>query len=83
MTNIARVEYKYLLTTTYIVDKAFSNQDIMTGSFRSIDLFNKPFGFDEDYVLDRVDDYILGHTLPREMILLEKCNVPLSLMNNA
>ncbi|WP_283743517.1 class I SAM-dependent methyltransferase [Sideroxydans sp. CL21] len=50
----------YLLTTTYVNNGAFSNQDIVTGSFRLIDLFSAPYNFPKD-VLYRIDD-----TIPRE-----------------
>lgn len=79
--NIARVDYKYLLTTTHIVDENFINGDIVTGDSRTINLFQQPFSFDENCVLDRIDDSPIG-SLSREMILVEKSNVPRLLMRN-
>ena len=75
--NLNRTEYKYLLTTTHIVEPGFKNQDITTGDFRLIDLFSSPFNFDPRFVADRVDDFPDGYPVKREMILVERKNVPL------
>ena len=77
--NIRHLDYKYLLTTTHLVEAGFFNQDIITGDFRVIDLFAKPFCFDESTVVDRVEDFPLGHPLTREMILIRKADVPASI----
>jgi len=57
----------YLLTTTYINQGEFSNQDIKTGGFRLIDLLSAPYHFEEN-VLYRIEDTIPNET-PREMCL--------------
>jgi hypothetical protein len=77
--NINKIKYKYLLTTTHIVGKNFRNRDIVTGDFRIIDLFSYPFNFNNQKIVDRVNDYPKGHTLPREMILIKKQYVPKSI----
>ncbi len=74
--NISNVNYKYLLTTTHIVDPNFLNKDIVTGDFRLIDLFKKPFNFRKDSVLDSVDDYPSGYSIPRRMVMIGKSDVP-------
>ncbi|MEM6824080.1 MAG: hypothetical protein AAF566_03120, partial [Pseudomonadota bacterium] len=74
--NIARVNYKYLLTTTNTVGAEFENSDITTGDFRRIALFKPPFSVAPTAVLDRVDDYPEGYPIAREMILLRKADVP-------
>jgi len=74
--NLSTVDYKYLLTTTHIVDEAHKNTDIKTAHFRQIDLFASPFNFDYDAPLDRVSDYPDGAAKPRDMILVEKAKVP-------
>jgi hypothetical protein len=74
--NINKIKYKYLLTTTHIVKKNFINRDIITGDFRIINLFSYPFNFNNQNIVDRVNDYPKGHSLPREMILIEKKYVP-------
>jgi hypothetical protein len=57
----------YLLTTTYVNNSEYSNKDIVTGSFRLIDLFAAPYHFPKE-VLYRIDDTI-PHEHPREMCL--------------
>jgi len=77
--NISSTNYKYLLTTTHIVDNNFANSNIISGDFRLIDLFSSPFKFSRNYVVDRVNDYPEGHPVPSEMILIEKQHVPFSI----
>ena len=74
--NLSRTKYKYLLTTTHIVDDGFQNTNIISGDFRLIDLFKNPFMFNVDKVRDRIHDYPVGHRVKREMLLLEKADVP-------
>ena len=77
--NLARLDYKYLLTTTHLVEENFRNANITTGDFRIIDLFSDPFNFNRINVKDRVNDYPKDHIIPREMILVEKKYVPKSI----
>ena len=77
--NLSKTDYKYLLTTTHIVDQDFENSNIKTGDFRLIDLFSDPFSFDTERVKARVEDFPEGHSLKREMILVEKAFVPTQL----
>ena len=80
--NISNLEYKYLLTTTHKLNEEYLNTDIKSGDFRHINLFNKPFNFSQSDVIDRVNDFPDNHKLlPREMILIEKQNVPSSIAN--
>ena len=74
--NISKVNYKYLLTTTHIVDPNFSNKDIVTGDFRLIDLFKEPFNFRKDSVLEYVNDYPPGYPIARQMVMIAKSDVP-------
>ena len=74
--NLSKTNYKYLLTTTHIVENGFKNSDITTGDFKIIDLFSEPFDFDSKLVKDRVNDFIDIRTIKREMILVEKQYVP-------
>jgi hypothetical protein len=76
--NLSRTNYKFVLTTTHILDDNHVNQDIISGHFRHIDLFKTPFNFKKNDILERCEDAILGFT-PREMILIAKENVPSSL----
>ena len=79
LNNLARTDYRYLLTTTHKVEREFKNSNIITGDFRIIDLFSEPFNFDSKLAIDRVDDFTIGYPIKREMILVEKQFVPASL----
>lgn len=74
--NISNLKYSYLLTTTHINNTNFRNKDILSGDFRLIDLFQSPFNFNSETVIDSVDDYPKGHRIPRKMILVKKNDVP-------
>ncbi len=74
--NIENVEYEFLLTTTHFSDDVQGNTDITTGDFRTIDLFDSPFCFSKNSVIDRVDDFPVGFPTEREMILVRKADVP-------
>jgi len=74
--NIAKVDYKYLLTTTHILDEDFANKDIITGDYRLINLFTEPFNFKNETIIEFVDDNPKGHNTPRQMIFIAKENVP-------
>lgn len=77
--NIKNVNYKYLLTSTHIVDADVQNRDIETGDFRLIDLYKPPFNFDSKHVLQSIDDYPEGYATKKQVVLIKKENVPLSL----
>lgn len=77
--NIANVNYKYLLTTTHILDKKFVNKDIKSADHRLIDLFKEPFNFDNKKIINRVDDFPIEESVAREMILVCKPDVPKSI----
>jgi SAM-dependent methyltransferase len=75
--NLAKTEYRFLLTTSHLGD--VKNTDIPTGGFRLIDLFSAPFSFEPENVVERVLDFPDGYKIPREMILVEKKDVPVFL----
>lgn len=77
--NLARTDYRYLLTTTHTPRPVFANADIVSGDFRQIDLFKPPFSFGRSAVLDAVEDYPPGYTHTRQMVLLAKADVPTKL----
>lgn len=79
--NIRNVNYKYLLTTTHIdtIENNFKNSDIISGDARFINLFAKPFNFNNQDVIDRVKDCPNDLKTPKEMILIKKKNVPTSI----
>ena len=59
--NLSKTDYKYLLTSTHIVNQNYKNMNIQTGDFRVIDLFSEPFDFDSKLV--RVNDFPQGHSV--------------------
>ncbi len=63
--NFARSNIPYLLTTTHMNAGLFSNQDIVTGDFRHIDLFLPPFSLPRE-VRWRVEDWMPPEAM-REM----------------
>ncbi len=77
--NLAKTNYKYLLTTTHIVESKYINRDITSGDSRFIDLFSSPFKFNRNKVIDYIDDYPKGVYNKRQMILIEKKHVPTKL----
>jgi hypothetical protein len=74
--NLVKVNYRYLLTTTHVLDTKHQNTDIVSGDFRKINLFSKPFHFDQMKVISRVLDCPPDELVKREMILLDKESVP-------
>tara|TARA_B100001057_G_C22655245_1_gene873718 strand:+ start:155 stop:925 length:771 start_codon:yes stop_codon:yes gene_type:complete len=82
--NLDKTNYNYLFTSTHLNENLnkFSNKDILTGDFRYIDLFSKPFNFNNSNIYLRVEDYIKGSMAPKEMILIEKKYVPKSIFLN-
>lgn len=79
LSNLAKTEYKYLLTTTHTVEEEYINQNITSGDCRAINLFSKPFNFNERKVLEYINDYPKENPSLRKMILIEKKHVPVKL----
>jgi hypothetical protein len=52
--NFLASKIPYLLTTTYVAKE--KNQDILTGAFRLMNLFEYPFEFSSN-PLERIDDW--------------------------
>ena len=53
--NFLKSKIKYLMTTSHINSKGFTNQDIITGDWRWFDLFLPPFNFPHSYKM-RIED---------------------------
>ena len=77
--NFIKSDVKYILTTTHFPSLDWRNSDINSGSFRLIDLFQKPYLFPQN-VLYRFDDYIDPHP-PREMCLFSRNDI-IDVLNN-
>jgi hypothetical protein len=65
--NYVRSDIPFVLTSTHINTVAFENKNILTGGFRLIDLFEKPFCFHFE-PLYRIADWVPPHS-QREMCL--------------
>lgn len=79
LNNFIHSETPYLLTTSYENNNAFSNQDIITGHFRLIDLFSEPYNFPTDTSY-RIDDF-LPENLARHMYLWSRDQVIQAMQN--
>jgi len=70
----------FLLTSTYKNEANFSNEDILTGEVRSIDLFSPPFSLPSDVVYRFVD--FIPPSPPREMCLWNRDQIIKALAGN-
>ncbi len=68
--NFSKSDIPLLMTTTYKNNASFNNSDILTGDYRRIDLFQRPYSLSEE-VLYRLDDY-LAPEAEREMCIWTK-----------
>ena len=51
----------------------FENKDIISGNYRQLDLFKKPFNFKKNYILKFADTYFpKTNQVDQEMILWKK-----------
>ena len=55
MRNFLKSKIKYLMTTSHINSKGFTNKDITTGDWRWLDLFLPPFNFPHSYEM-KIED---------------------------
>ncbi len=53
--NFIESDIAYLLTTTHINSGDFSNKDILTGSYKRIDLFSAPYNLPKDVLFRTAD----------------------------
>lgn len=74
--NLSKTHYKYLLITSHKNQVDVKNYDIESGDFRCLDLFSPPCNFENCHVIDRVDDLSINSRYKKEMILINKKNVP-------
>lgn len=75
--NISDLDYKYLLTTSFNTDDNFKNSDIISGSFRIINIFKSPYHFNRTKLLDIINDDLLHGN--KKLILFHKDDVPTKL----
>ena len=67
LNNFIKSNTPYLLTTTYVNELKFKNENITTGHFRMIDLFSTPYNFPKE-ALFKID-YWVAPEKPRAMCL--------------
>lgn len=79
--NISDLDYKYLLTTSFNTDDDFENSDIISGSFRIIDIFKSPYDFTKTKSLDIINDDLPHGN--KKLILFHKDDVPTELSQNS
>lgn len=70
--NFQRSNIEYLFTTSHKNDNSFKNSDIVSGSFRRIDLFSAPFCFNKNFI-EKIEDFIQPYP-DRSMYLWKRNN---------
>ena len=76
LNNFLSSDIKYILLTSNLnTEHKFENKDIVTGDFRKIDLFSKPFNFEKNYIysFDDKDKLEIQHF--KQMYLFSKLQI--------
>ena len=81
LNNFLSSDIKYILLTSNLnTEHKFENKDIITGDFREIDLFSKPFNFEKNYIYNFEDRGIeIQHF--KQMYLFSKLQIKKILLN--
>ena len=82
LNNFLSSDIKYILLTSHLnTDNKFENKNIVTGDFRKIDLFSKPFNFEKNYIysFDDRDKLEIQHF--KQMYLFSKLQIKNILLN--
>mgnify|MGYP006088907045 FL=1 len=82
LNNFLSSDIKYILLTSHLnAEHKFENKDIVTGDFRKIDLFSKPFNFEKNYIysFDDKDKLEIQHF--KQMYLFSKLQIKNILLN--
>ena len=82
LNNFLSSDIKYILLTSHLnTDKKKKNKNIVTGDFRKIDLFSKPFNFEKNYIysFDDRDKLEIQHF--KQMYLFSKLQIKNILLN--
>jgi hypothetical protein len=76
-------DIKYILLTSHLnTENKFENRNIVTGDFRKIDLFSKPFNFEKNYIYSFVDRDIFEIQNFKHMYLFSKSQIKNYLIKN-
>lgn len=71
--KLKKSKFKYILITNSSTKNNFKNKEIISGNYRQLDLFKKPFNFKKNYVLKFADTYFpKTNQVDQEMILWKK-----------
>ena len=82
LNNFISSDIKYILLTSNLNEEyKFENKDIVTGDYRKIDLFSKPFNFEKNYIysFDDKDKLEIQHF--KQMYLFSKLQIKNILLN--
>ena len=81
LNNFISSDIKYILLTSNLnTEHKFKNKDIVTGDFREIDLFSKPFNFKKNYIYS-FDDRGVEIQHFKKMYLFSKLQIKDILLN--
>ena len=76
LNNFISSDIKYILLTSNLNEEyKFENKDIVTGDYRKIDLFSKPFNFEKNYIYSFDDKNKLEIQHFRQMYLFSKLQI--------
>ena len=76
LNNFLSSDIKYILLTSNLNEEyKFENKDIVTGDYRKIDLFSKPFNFEKNYIYSFDDKNKLEIQHFRQMYLFSKLQI--------
>lgn len=81
--NFLISDIKYILLTSHLnKDDKFENRNIVTGDFRKIDLFSKPFNFEKNYIYSFEDRGNFEIENFKQMYLFTKSQIKNDLIKN-
>jgi hypothetical protein len=83
LNNFLISDIKYILLTSHLnKEDKFKNRNIITGDFRKIDLFSKPFNFEKNYIYSFLDKDISEIEHFKHMYLFSKSQIKSYLIKN-
>ena len=83
LNNFLSSDIKYILLSGHLnTEYKFENKDIITGDFRKMDLFSKPFNFEKNYIYNFDDKNILEIPHSKQMYLFSKSQIENNLIKN-
>ena len=81
--NFLISDIKYILLTSHLnTENKFENKNIVTGDFRKIDFFSKPFNFEKNYIYSFEDRDVFEIQHFKHMYLFSKSQIKNYLIKN-